>query len=442
MPQTLFVAVHIGCGFHLKSKESAYKKVLTEACVAAMKALRQGQDALEAAVAGTVKLETCPLTNTGVGSNLNRDGHVECDASVMLSADPSPKPQYFDTSGPHMIYGAVGAVAGIKFPSTAAHAVARNAAKEQDGVGLISPICLVASGAVDFVRSRNVEVTKEPKELITGESRRRYESHSKRKRDYDLEQASQQLRHVNHQEPHQHGTHYQQQHRKSQAQQQELPSTFGTSTKRAANTGKDPDNTDRQASKRTKLSDEDKSMPYDTVGVITLDQSGRSAAVCSSGGISLKLPGRVGQAATFGAGGMASFRNNISMATVTTGVGEELVKTQFATQLENLLCDERPDEQGGDVTNFSLEKHVTDLCLNSSRLGPNARHEMGFIGFRAAKQDDNYNKLEFIVGHTTSSFGIAYMCDSDEVPTCDFGRSDSERGSSLYYNLKDLSQKL
>jgi taspase, threonine aspartase, 1 len=65
--------------------------------------------------------------------------------------------------------------------------------------------------------------------------------------------------------------------------------------------------------------------PLNTVGAITIDDKGNIAAGCSSGSIVLKLSGRVGQAASYGAGCWSQKIVNQSMGTCTTGNGEYLM---------------------------------------------------------------------------------------------------------------------
>lgn len=61
----------------------------------------------------------------------------------------------------------------------------------------------------------------------------------------------------------------------------------------------------------------------DTVGAVGLDEHGHLAAASSTGGVFGKLPGRVGDAAVFGAGVYASQ----AAAVVGTGVGERFLET-------------------------------------------------------------------------------------------------------------------
>lgn len=60
----------------------------------------------------------------------------------------------------------------------------------------------------------------------------------------------------------------------------------------------------------------------DTVGCIAVDVGGRIAATSSTGGISEKLPGRVGDSPVFGAG---AYANKVCGATA-TGYGEHIVR--------------------------------------------------------------------------------------------------------------------
>lgn len=63
----------------------------------------------------------------------------------------------------------------------------------------------------------------------------------------------------------------------------------------------------------------------DTVGCVVVDKKGRIAATSSTGGISDKIPGRVGDSPVFGAG---AYANEIAGATA-TGYGEHIVRVQL-----------------------------------------------------------------------------------------------------------------
>lgn len=81
--------------------------------------------------------------------------------------------------------------------------------------------------------------------------------------------------------------------------------------------------------------------PLDTVGAVVVDSLGNCAAGCSSGGLILKLSGRIGQAACYGAGCWASRERNKSIATCTTGNGEYLMRTLLAREIvSNLKSDQ------------------------------------------------------------------------------------------------------
>jgi len=61
----------------------------------------------------------------------------------------------------------------------------------------------------------------------------------------------------------------------------------------------------------------------DTVGALARDNSGNLAAACSTGGVSLKLPGRIGDSAILGAG---LYADNKSGAATATGIGEQAMR--------------------------------------------------------------------------------------------------------------------
>jgi beta-aspartyl-peptidase (threonine type) len=79
----------------------------------------------------------------------------------------------------------------------------------------------------------------------------------------------------------------------------------------------------------------------DTVGAVALDARGRVAAAVSTGGLSRKPPGRVGDSAVVGAGFWAEQPLG---ACVTTGIGEVMLREGTARRCARLLVDRSPAE--------------------------------------------------------------------------------------------------
>ncbi|CAH8495067.1 unnamed protein product [Heterobilharzia americana] len=78
-------------------------------------------------------------------------------------------------------------------------------------------------------------------------------------------------------------------------------------------------------------SSESKKSRVDTVGAVCIDLKGNIASAASSGGIAMKYEGRVGQACTYGCGCWAEELSQFSrIGVVTSGTGEQLVRTQLA----------------------------------------------------------------------------------------------------------------
>jgi beta-aspartyl-peptidase (threonine type) len=69
---------------------------------------------------------------------------------------------------------------------------------------------------------------------------------------------------------------------------------------------------------------------HGTVGAVALDQAGNLAAGTSTGGTTLKMPGRVGDSPLIGAG---TYANNESCAISATGVGEFFIRNVVAADI-------------------------------------------------------------------------------------------------------------
>jgi taspase (threonine aspartase 1) len=136
------IVVHAGAGYHSIANQDVHLKACSDACVAAMAALKNGATAVEAVEIAVKVLEDREITNAGYGSNLAIDGVVECDALVVDHMGRS---------------GAVGACPQIKNPVSLARLVL-DKSLVQLTLRRVPPNLLVGQGAVDFAFEAGVPV--------------------------------------------------------------------------------------------------------------------------------------------------------------------------------------------------------------------------------------------------------------------------------------------
>lgn len=160
--------------------------------------------------------------------------------------------------------------------------------------------------------------------------------------------------------------------------------------------------------KRYSMQNDIKFSPLDTVGAICVDSQGIVASGASSGGVSLKHEGRVGQAASFGSGVWAFMSRNgtdPSVASCTSGCGEHLIRTQLAKNTAESLLESSPI--------LALNKCMKEQFLESPFLW-DVPDRLG--GTLALKYDPQLGEGEVLWGHTTKTMCIGYMSTHSERP--------------------------
>ncbi|CAE6471734.1 unnamed protein product [Rhizoctonia solani] len=149
----LVIAVHGGAGTHSNDKdtETLIRKGLKEACISGQRSFRINQDTCLAIQDSIIAMEDNHHFNAGTGSNLTITGNVECDASIMNSAED---------------FGAVGATSGIKNPIKGAYRILV-ASQRTDPHGLIPPMLVSGNTPPDLAIDSS--------EMITGRARSEWE---------------------------------------------------------------------------------------------------------------------------------------------------------------------------------------------------------------------------------------------------------------------------
>lgn len=351
-----FVLVHAGAGYHSESKAKEYKHVCKRACQKAVDRLRAGGLALEAVTAALVELEDSPFTNAGTGSNLNLSGEVECDASIM--------------DGKSLNYGAVGALSGIKNPVLVARRLLSETQKGKLSAGRIPPCFLVGKGAEQWAISHGIPAC--PTEKMT--TKFSLSGYKRNKRKMEL------------------------------AEQVETK-------RRRQSCGHEND----FGCLEPVEGEENNSACLDTVGAVVVDWEGNVAAAVSSGGLAMKHPGRVGQAAHYGCGCWAENARDVSLystAVSTSGSGEHLIRTMLARECSTAMQAENAHQ--------ALLEAMQNKFISSPFLAGEDCVLGGVIVLRCctcgeAQRSEDIQALlvEFLWSHTTESMCVGYMSAQD-----------------------------
>ncbi|XP_047517156.1 threonine aspartase 1 [Pieris napi] len=162
--------------------------------------------------------------------------------------------------------------------------------------------------------------------------------------------------------------------------------------------------------KRYSLQNDVRFSPLDTVGAICVDSYGVVAAGASSGGVSLKHEGRVGQAASFGSGVWAAMSRDgttPSVASCTSGCGEHLIRTQLAKNTAESLMESSPV--------ISLDKCLKEKFLESPFLWDVPERLGGALSLMFNPQ---IGEGELLWGHTTKTMCVGYMSTQTAKPKC------------------------
>ncbi|KAI0728134.1 nucleophile aminohydrolase [Fomitopsis betulina] len=151
----------------------------------------------------------------------------------------------------------------------------------------------------------------------------------------------------------------------------------------------------------------------DTVGAVACDASGSFSAGVSSGGLLLKHPGRIGEAAIFGAGCWAASSNNEDIggaACSVSGAGEHITRAALARSVVEAV----------EVPNADTHETIRRILfsgLRGARHGPeNGLPHAGLLLLMREQVGEATSVPRLWCAFTTESMAIAYASSMDANP--------------------------
>ncbi|MET0752860.1 MAG: isoaspartyl peptidase/L-asparaginase [Pyrinomonadaceae bacterium] len=256
-------------------KEKEYRAKLEEALTTGYKALQAGKSSLDAVETAIKILEDSPLFNAGKGAVFTADGKNELDAAIM--------------DGKNLMAGAVAGLHHVKNPISLARGVMEK-----------SPhVMMIGDGAEKFAKEIGIELVDE-KYFFTQErwdSLQKIIKEEKEKEKKKQEEEKSKKEKV-----------------KSQNTSESENKSFSTTMPQSV--------LDNPVNK------------FGTVGAVALDKDGNLAAGTSTGGMTYKKYGRVGDVPIIGAG---TYANNATCAVSATGWGEFFIRLGVARDISALM---------------------------------------------------------------------------------------------------------
>jgi beta-aspartyl-peptidase (threonine type) len=133
---------------------------------------------------------------------------------------------------------------------------------------------------------------------------------------------------------------------------------------------------------------------FDTVGAVALDKNGNLAAGTSTGGITMKIPGRIGDSPLIGSG---NYADNEAGACSATGIGEVAIRLVIAKATCEIM-------KNGEIPQRAAERIINDV---NRRIKTNLNH-MGIIAI------DRHGQIG--AAHNTRNMCWAYMTPQMNKP--------------------------